>query len=197
MIYRKTFRFQDADIRGEFIQQLEKARDWLMDYKNKHNNLFVCGTTGCGKTYLAMAFLNELAKNAPYYDDNPKIKPYWILSGVEYINSQDLFSTIKQQFSRDTDDSQNAKEYVHKIKNCNLLIIDEFGIAYDTEAERMELLSLLDHRWKNGLPTVFLSNLNISGLMQYLKDRAAQRAFDSAQYVEIKTVSRRSQPQEL
>lgn len=197
MYYRKDFRYKNADFNGNFSEKLTKARDWLADWQNKTNNLFVCGSTGCGKTYLAMAFMNELSKTAQYFPATKTFAEWWNIDDVFYVVTKELFDTIRTRFSSNSAVSMEAKQAVSEWTKCKLLIIDEFGLGYGTDSELIELTELLDYRWKKGLPTVFLSNLGMKALMEYLKDRAAQRAFDDANYVEIKESSMRKKPKEL
>lgn len=194
MNYKKSFRYMNADFNGDFEPKLALARDWLKDWQNKHNNLFVCGTPGCGKTYLAMSFLNELAKNAPKYPSYAGNPEWWDLEGVEYITASALFDVIKQNFNPKND---WAEETVVKITRTKLLILDELGLGYGTDSESIELTKILDYRWKEGLPTVFLTNLSMSGVGKYLKDRAKDRAMDGADYVEIKSTTRRNKAKEI
>lgn len=198
MIYRKEYRYENADFNGNFSPKLTKAREWLRDWQSKHNNLFICGNTGCGKTHLAKAFLNELSKVSNKYPAFGGKSEWWDIENVEYIISKEMFDTIRRRFSTDKSISEPAKAISSEWQKVKLLIIDEFGLGYGTESELIELTELLDTRWRTGLPTVFLSNVGMSGLAKYLKDRAAQRAFDGAEFVEIKdSETLRTRPKEL
>ena len=197
MYYKKDFRYQDADFYGEYNEKMTKARDWLADWQNKTNNLFICGSVGCGKTYLIMAFLNELTKDARFVPPYGKNSGFWDLEDVDYTVSKNLFDTMKRKFSTNAEVVRNAKDQLYTWFNTKLLIIDEFGLGYDTESEQIELTELLDYRWKKGLPTVFVSNLGMKAIGEYLKDRARQRAFDGASYIEIKSETLRNKPKEL
>ena len=197
MFYTKEYRYKDADFNGEYSEKLTKARDWLKDWRNKHNNLFICGTTGCGKTYLAMAFLNELSKDSKHFEATETLREWWNVENVEYVASKQLFDTIKCKFSTKLEVAQEARSAVYTWTKTQLLILDEIGLGYGTDSELIELTEMLDYRWKNGLPTVFMSNLSIQGLMDYFKNRASQRAFDDAEYVEIKSHTMRKKPKEL
>lgn len=197
MNYKKDFRYANAEFNGDFSEKLMKAREWLRDWRNKHNNLFICGNTGCGKTYLAMAFLNELAKTSHKYESYRNNPEWWDIEGVEYVVSKKLFDTIKLKFASDQTQKSWAINQIKAYARASLLMIDEFGLGYGTDSELIELTDLLDERWRKGLPTVFLSNLSISVIGNYLKERAAQRAFDGAEYIEIKDKTHRIKPKEL
>lgn len=196
MNYRKDFRYENADFNSDFPGNLNKARDWLRTYRTKKNNLFICGPTGCGKTYLIMAFLNKLCEYYKKY--TTKTSDFWDITDVEYVVSKELFSTIKKQFSNSISVSEDAQNEIYNIKNIKLLIIDEFGLGYGTDSELIELTDILDYRWRKGFPTVFISNLSMKGIAEYLRNRATQRAFDGADYLEEKELpSLRQKPKEL
>lgn len=148
-----------------------------------------------------MAFLNDLCKDSkyvpPYESSGQKREGFWVIEDVEYIVSKELFDTIKRKFSTNSQTASDARDDIYTFDNVKLLIIDEFGLGYGTESELIELTELLDYRWRKGLPTVFLSNLGMKSLTEYMKDRATQRAFDDANYVEIKDSTMRKKPKEL
>lgn len=196
MYYQKTFIYENADFNGDFSPKLAKVRDWLKTWRTQHKNLFVCGNCGCGKTYLAMAFLNELSKSTSPISI-PTGEQLFYIPDIEYTTSKALFDTIRRKFSRDFEIQRRAEDDTWQFTVCKLLIVDEFGLGYGTESELIELTELLDERWKAGKPTVFISNITMQEIAKYLGERGRQRAFDGASYVEITDTVKRTKPQEL
>lgn len=198
MNYRIDFRYKNARFDGEFTEELTKVCDWLKDWREKHDNLIICGGSGVGKTWTIFAFLNEITKNARFIED--KRGGFYYSSDfedIEYIRSKDLFDLIKLKFSKDIGTRRDAENYIWTWQTCKLLIIDEFPGSYETESEKIELMDIMDTRWRKGLPTVFLTNLNMKGLRDYLQDSLRQRVFDGASYVEIDEKTQRNKPKRL
>lgn len=198
MNYRIDFRYKNASFNNEFTEELTKVCDWLKEWKEKHDNLIICGGAGVGKTWTIFAFLNETTKNARFIED--KRGGFYYSSDfedIEYVRSKDLFDLIKLKFSKDIGTRRDAENYIWTWQTCKLLIIDEFPGSYETESEKIELMDIMDTRWRKGLPTVFLTNLNMKGLRDYLQDSLRQRVFDGASYVEIDEKTQRNKPKRL
>lgn len=198
MFYKIDYRYKDADFNGVFCEKIEKVHDWLADWKNKNDNLIICGGAGVGKTWIVHAFLNELAKYAIFVEsETENFYRSDDLNKIEYTRSKDFFDTIKMKFAKDFKIKDYSENLIWKWKRCKLLIIDEFPGSYETGSEKIELMDIMDTRWRGGLPTIFITNLNMKGLSGYLQDSLRQRILDNAVYVEIDEKTQRNKPKRL
>ena len=57
----------------------------------------------------------------------------------------------------------------------DLLILDEVGIQFGTDAEKMLLFDVLNDRYEKRRPTLLLSNLTLSEVRGYLGERVFDR----------------------
>ena len=124
--------------------------DFLKNYPNVTKGLYLNGNFGCGKTYLIVAVLNELAKK------NVKSA---IIFWPEFLRE------LKTSF--DT----NYADKVEYVKTVPLLLIDDLGAEAVTSWSRDEILCpLLQYRMDEKLPTFITSNLNIDNLTTHLSN---------------------------
>lgn len=107
--------------------------------------LYISGSFRTGKTYLAAAIGNELAEKG--YD-------------VVMVYYPELSSYLKSSIG--TDDFQNT---VDNLKQCDLLILDDFGGEAVNPFIRDEVLSVvLNHRMIKNKPVIFTSNIPMARL---------------------------------
>lgn len=141
------------DIYTDDNNRLEAIK-WLttfikkMEIGEKSKGLFLTGNFGCGKTYLVAACFNELAK---------KGKKVACLYYPEFLRK------LKESFDDD------YRDIFNKVKNCDLLLIDDIGAESVTSWNRDEVLgTILQYRMQEKLPTFFTSNLSIKDLETHL-----------------------------
>ena len=61
----------------------------------------------------------------------------------------------------------------------DLLILDEVGVQYGSESERIELFKVVNGRYDELKPMIMLSNLAITRLLEYLGERIYDRLLDA------------------
>jgi DNA replication protein DnaC len=76
---------------------------------------------------------------------------------------------------------------VEKYRNVDLLILDEVGVSFRTEAEQTQLFDILDGRYRALKPTIVVSNLNGVGLQGCLGPRLYDRLMETGSEVLIFT----------
>ena len=117
---------------------------------NIDKGLFITGTYGVGKTFIASCIANELIKN-----DIPVIFGTLI----------QLLDCIKNTYK---DEEISDKEYIYLYSNVDLLIIDDLGKEKTTEWVLEKLFLIVNNRYNNYLPIVITTNYNRNQLRERL-----------------------------
>lgn len=120
--------------------------------------LIMQGTPGTGKTHLACAIANQV-----------------ISSGytARFTTVMQLVRQIRATWKRDSEISED--QILKSIIDYDLLIIDEIGVQYETESERLILFDVLNGRYENVMPTILLTNLIDSELSACIGERNIDR----------------------
>ena len=143
--------YRDDDSRNATVIYLKKFYD---SYRKgeKIKGLYLSGNFGCGKTYLISALFNELAKKN-------------IRSTIVYF--PELLRSLKASFSNPED---NYGEKFDRVKESNLLLLDDIGAEKLSDWARDEVLGvILQYRMEENLPTFFTSNLSLKELEEHLQ----------------------------
>ncbi|HUU26543.1 MAG TPA: ATP-binding protein [archaeon] len=156
---KKTF----DNFKAETPQQknvLEDSRhfaEYFSEYQDKGTWLAFLGNCGTGKGHLASAIVNEVIRLH--------------LKIALYITFIDVVSKIKRNWDR-------SEEEINKLRNVDLLVLDEIGVQFDTQAERVILHRILGYRYDYLKPTILTSNLNLKQLEQIVGERITDRLHD-------------------
>lgn len=151
----------------------------LKNPKALKNNIILIGGVGTGKTHLAYAILNmlcekkELSSGYRYYSSD----------FVHYASCKEIIDNIKKCWDKGADeyDFNVIKTY----KEIPLLIIDEVGVQYGTDSERIELFEIINERYNNCYPTIAISNYSKQQIVKTLGLRITDRLFGGAVIIEL------------
>lgn len=144
--------FKNYKITDKNKKAYENAKKYTNKLINGETNmgLFITGTYGVGKTYLASCIANETIKN----------------------NITVIFGTLIQllDFIKDTykDYNTSDKEYLDLYSSIDLLIIDDLGKEKPTEWVLEKLFLIVNNRYNNYLPIVITTNYNKNQLRERL-----------------------------
>lgn len=141
----------------------------------KKENMLITGSTGAGKTYLACAFANQACRQG---------------YGARYIRLPKLFQAIS--IAKADGSYIKLMNYVAKLP---LLVLDDWGIAPMNDANRRDLLEIIDDRYQHS-STLITSQLPVQAWHDSigdatLGDAILDRLIHNSHRIEVKGPSMR------
>lgn len=121
-------------------------------------NLLLLGGVGTGKTHLACGIGHAFIAQG---------------RAVKYIRARDMIGLLRDTWRRDSEKTE--RQVLTALWEVDLLIVDEVGAQFDTDAERQQLFDVFDGRYERMNPTIVVSNLSASGLMKAIGERSFDR----------------------
>lgn len=152
----------DEKIYSVMKSNLDAARSFAENFREKRGNLLLVGKTGTGKTHISTAIAREIIKMG--FD-------------VLYDTAQNIFSDFE------TDRFKNAysqtEPKAEKYLECDLLILDDLGTEFVTPFTLSCLYNLINTRQNRGLSTIISTNLSPDELSKRYEDRIYSRLIGS------------------
>jgi len=131
------------------------CRDYTADFSPASGSLLLTGPTGTGKTHLCLAIARGVAEQG---------------YGVVYGSAGTLLRRLEQEhFGKAEGDSE--EQLIH----CDLLVLDDLGMEFDTPFSRASIYNLLNARLLEGRPTVISTNLGSAAMQSRYGDQIASR----------------------
>ena len=136
-------------------QNLQQAFDLAKEFaRSPEGWLIFQGANGCGKTHLAAAITNyRLEQGEP----------------ALFIVVPDLLDHLRSTFSPESKISYD--EFFERIKQCPLLILDDYGEQSTTDWAQEKLYQLINHRYNALLPMVVTTCLSLDEIETRVSSR--------------------------
>ncbi len=155
--------------RNNVLKIKERASEFIANIASLDNkNLFFCGPTGVGKTFMINCIAAELL--------NKSIT-------VLYQTSPSLFNTINEYKLKSFKETEYEDSTYDNIFDVEVLIIDDLGTESPSAARYAELLNILNSRHDKNLQrpckTIIATNMGVGNLHQYYDERVASRIIGS------------------
>ena len=150
---------------------VEKVQKYLENWEENREaglGLYFCGDVGSGKTHLAVAVMNELMgrKRIPSL----------------FVTVPELLDNLRGAYN---EPGRDIDEWMAAVKDADLLVLDDLGSERVTEWVRERIFVIVNHRYREALPTVFTSNIGPEELPAKLGERTASRIISMCEGVEL------------
>lgn len=137
--------FNDFNTLGE--KELEIAKSTTFSYAtrfrgiklDRFNSLLLCGKPGTGKTTLGLSVVNYLLN-----DGIP----------VLYVSYREMITELKQLQYGNEDAKQKYEEKMERLKNVDLLFIDDLFKGTETDADKSLMYDIINFRYLKRLPII-------------------------------------------
>lgn len=120
--------------------------------------LVLAGASGCGKTHIAAAIVNELLQRG-----EPAL----------FVVVPDLLDHLRAAYQPGSDVGYD--ELFERVRNAPVLVLDDLGTQSPTPWAQEKLFQLINHRFNSRLPTVVTTNL----LPEQIDERLRTRLTDA------------------
>ncbi|CAG9172450.1 ATP-binding protein [Cupriavidus respiraculi] len=121
-------------------------------------SLILCGGVGTGKTHLAIGIAHAIMARdmAPVFTS--------VMGAVR---------AIKETYRKDSVDTES--DVIKGFIQPDLLILDEVGVQFGSDTEKMYLFEIINGRYERLKPTIVISNLAKDALASFIGERAFDR----------------------
>jgi DNA replication protein DnaC len=145
----------------EYLENWEENRE-------AGRGLYFCGGVGTGKTHLAVAVMNELIRKKRV----PSL----------FVTVPELLDNLRETYNKP---GRNLDEWMDAVQNADFLVLDDLGSERVTEWVRERIFVIVNHRYREALPTVFTSNIGLKDLAAQLGERTASRVIAMCEGIQI------------
>jgi DNA replication protein DnaC len=176
---KKTLDTYNAEIQ-EQKYALSIARRYVTGFDKVLENgicMIFGGRPGTGKTHLACGIALELMNTRS--------------SRVLFTTLMRAIREVKSTWNRSSKETE--KQAIDTLCIPDLLILDEIGIQYGSNAEKIILFDVINGRYERLKPTIMITNLGLNDAREYLGERLFDRFCEgNGKYVPFTWESHRS-----
>lgn len=139
------------------LQVAQQYADTFQQAMEIGRSLIFIGNVGAGKTHLAVGIAHEVMQQG-----------YSAL----FTSVMGAVRSIKETYGRR---ELTESQAIARLVEPDLLILDEVGVQFSSDTERLYLFEILNGRYENMRPTIVISNLDMTGIKECLGQRVYDR----------------------
>lgn len=158
-------RFSNYQVTDENRRVFGIAKKYVENFDvmlSKNQGILFWGNVGTGKSYTAAAIANELID---------RMHSAIMTSFIKLLNEMMQFG------GNDTDKRLSAADYIQKLNQAQLLVIDDLGAERGTDFALEKVYDIIDSRYRSGKPIILTTNLEMSQ-MKNCDDIRYNRIYD-------------------
>ena len=163
-----NFRPTVSNAAGRARVKVDEYLDTWEENREVGKGLYFCGGVGTGKTHLAVAVMNELIRKKR----TPSL----------FVTVPELLDNLRETYNKP---GRNLDEWMDAVQNAEFLVLDDLGSERPTEWVRERIFVIVNHRYREALPTVFTSNIGPKDLAEQLGERTASRIIAMCDWIAI------------
>lgn len=161
-------RFQNRNLQSFVAETGQQARAlaFAQDYADRFDQALATGRSalfigrpGTGKTHLAVG----IGLRIMHRDSRT----------VLFTTTMRAIRRVKDTWSRESGESET--QAIAALVFPDLLILDEVGVQFGSDTERLILFDVLNERYEKRRPTLLLSNFDLAEVRVYLGERVYDR----------------------
>ena len=180
--------FPDAEMRKWTFQQDDGGNTKLMSIAHKYvanfdemrangTGLLLYGNVGCGKSFAAACIANALIDTGT---------PCMMTNFTRIINR------LQESFA-------GRQKYIDNLSRFDLLVLDDMAAERNTEYVWEQVMTIIDARYRSGLPVIVTTNLTIGELADpadIRRQRVYSRLKEMCVPIEVAGADRRTRKME-
>ena len=101
---------------------------------------------------------------------------------LAFVTVPELLDNLRGAYN---DPGRDIDEWMDSVKNADLLLLDDLGAERANEWVRERIFVIVNHRYREELPTIFTSNTGPKDLAAQLGERTASRIIAMCDWISL------------